>query len=86
MNQYRVSLWIENQGSIPDFDVQFQVINAAPDPSTLVIAAFFLAGRHWARLVEVQVLSEDQWVVLSQAAKVTMYGASEIWFNGSSAK
>jgi hypothetical protein len=40
MNQYRVSLWIANQGDIPDVEVQFHVVGVQSTPSKLAVAAF----------------------------------------------
>lgn len=86
MNQYRVSLWVESQGSLPDCDMQFQMVNVSPNSGKLAIAAFLLAGKVWARLIEVRVLSGDQWVEVARAANVTLYGTSELWLNSSSAR
>jgi hypothetical protein len=88
MNQYRVSLWIENQGDVPDVDVQFQVVGVVAQTDALrmgelVIAAFFLARRHVARLVVIEALDGGRWLEISRASRVKMNGSSEIWLNSS---
>jgi hypothetical protein len=82
MNQYRVSLWMENQGDIPDVDLQFQVVNAVPKPDELVMAAFFLAGKRWARLVEVEAWNGSHWFRSLRVQNVSLNGTSDVWFSG----
>lgn len=79
MNQYRVSLWIENEGDIPDVDLQFQVVNAVPELEQLVMAAFFLARKTWVREVRIEVLIGDQWSKLGSDSNVSLCGSSGVW-------
>ena len=81
MKQYRVSLWVENQGDIPDVDFQFQMVGAVPTFSQLVMAAFFLADKHYVPLVRVEEWDGNQWVVLFETTRVTLSGTSDVWFS-----
>jgi hypothetical protein len=85
MNQYRVSLWRENQGDIPDMEVQFQVVGAESTPSKLAVAAFFLADKVWARWVKIEMLNGGQWLELARAFNVTLHGTPDVWFSSSQA-
>ncbi len=53
MNKYHVGLWVVNEGDIPDVFVRVQT-NVVPELRDLVIMAFLLSSRGWARKVEVE--------------------------------
>lgn len=61
MNEYRVDLWIENQGDIPDLYFQVQT-NAGVLLDELVVAALVMARIRWVERVEVQVRVGALWV------------------------
>jgi len=77
MNQYRVDLWIENQGDIPDKYFQFQM-NAAPEPVELVMAALFLSSCGWVREASVKFFSAGQWRVVYTRSNIALCGSAEM--------
>ena len=82
MKQYRMSLWIENEGDIPDLYVHLQT-NAVPSSYLLVVSALLLSRKGWARVVQVEVLvSEGQrttWQTVCRHSLVSLCGSGELF-------
>ena len=73
MNQYRVDLWIENEGDIPDLYFQLQM-NVEPVPYELIEAVMLLARCWSVRKVEICRLTAAGWSLAHGADSVTMDG------------
>lgn len=74
MNEYRVSLWVENQGDIPDFFFHFQM-NASPVASHLMIVAMLMAGTNQVCEVEIETLMGKRWVMTGEYSTLSLDGS-----------
>jgi hypothetical protein len=74
VNQYRVSLWIENQGDIPDKYLQVQT-NGVPEFDEVAAAAVFLAGCKWVREVQVEWFWNGVWNLVYRRTNRSLVGA-----------
>jgi hypothetical protein len=73
VNQYRVSLWIENQGDIPDKYLQLQT-NIVSEFEDVVMSAMFLARYEWVREVHVELFRGGIWFRAYARTNVSLVG------------
>ena len=81
MHQYRVGLWWDNQGQIPDFYMEIQT-NASLSVGDALTLAMIAAKRHFVVSAMFEDCTSVEHVVPQTVSRVTLYGRSDLYITG----
>jgi hypothetical protein len=76
MHHYRIGLWVENQGQIPDFYMEIRT-NVLLSIEGTVALAMKASGRHFVKRASIEMLSPRTW--REERLNIMLWGGDNLY-------